>query len=148
MKVQDIMTRTVHSIGPADAIADAARSMADDDIGMLPVIEGTNLIGIVTDRDITVRAVAARIDPFSPVRRIMSEGVATCSPDDDVEEALGTMSNEQVRRLPVCNDRDEVIGIVGLADIANRDPEPSEVTATFAEICQSTGLHCQAPVFA
>lgn len=148
MKVEDIMTRAVHSVKPGDSIAQAARSMAENDVGMLPVIDGTDLLGIVTDRDLAVRALAAGIDPNSPIRRIMSEDVATCSPDDDVEEALETMANEQVRRLPVCDDQDRVIGILGLADAAMRDPEPSDVTETFAEICQDTGLHCQAPVFA
>jgi CBS domain-containing protein len=148
MKVEDIMTRAVHSVTPGASIAEAARSMAENDIGMLPVVEGSDLLGIVTDRDITVRAVAASLDSFSPIRRIMSEDVATCSPDDDVEDALETMANEQVRRLPVCDGQDRVIGIIGLADAAMRDPEPSDVTETFAEICQATGLHCQAPVFA
>lgn len=148
MKVEDIMTRAVHSVKPGDSIAQAARSMAENDVGMLPVIDGSDLLGIVTDRDLAVRALAAGIDPNSPIRRIMSEDVATCSPDDDVEEALETMANEQVRRLPVCDDQDRVIGILGLADAAMRDPEPSDVTETFAEICQATGLHCQAPAFA
>ena len=148
MKVEDIMTRAVHSVRPGESIAQAARSMAENDVGMLPVIDGSDLLGIVTDRDIAVRALAAGIDPNSPIRRIMSEDVATCSPDDDVEEALETMANEQVRRLPVCDDQDRVIGILGLADAAMRDPEPSDVTETFAEICQATGLHCQAPAFA
>ena len=148
MKVEDIMTRAVHSVKPGDSIAQAARSMAENDVGMLPVIDGSDLLGIVTDRDIAVRALAAGIDPSSPIRRIMSEDVATCSPDDDVGEALETMANEQVRRLPVCDDQDRVIGVLGLADAAMRDPEPSDVTETFAEICQATGLHCQAPAFA
>ena len=148
MKVEDIMTRAVHSVKPGDSIAQAARSMAENDVGMLPVIDGSDLLGIVTDRDLAVRALAAGIDPNSPIRRIMSEDVATCSPDDDVEEALETMANEQVRRLPVCDDQDRVIGILGLADAAMRDPEPSDVTETFAEICRATGLHCQAPAFA
>lgn len=148
MKVEDIMTRAVHSVRPEDSIAQAARSMAENDVGMLPVIDGSDLLGIVTDRDIAVRGLAAGIDSNSPIRRIMSEDAATCSPDDDVEEALETMANEQVRRLPVCDDQDRVIGVLGLADAAMRDPEPSDVTETFAEICQATGLHCQAPVFA
>ena len=122
--------------------------MAENDVGMLPVINETDLLGIVTDRDIAVRALAAGIDPSAPIRRIMSENVATCSPEDDVDEALETMANEQVRRLPVCDEQDRVIGVLGLADAAMRDPDPSEVTETFAEICQATGLHCQAPVFA
>ena len=148
MKVEDIMTRAVHSVRPGESIAQAARLMAENDVGMLPVIDGTDLLGIVTDRDIAVRALAAGIDPSAPIRRIMSENVATCSPEDDVDEALETMANEQVRRLPVCDEQDRVIGVLGLADAAMRDPDPSEVTETFAEICQATGLHCQAPAFA
>lgn len=148
MKVEDIMTRAVHSVRPEDSITEAARSMADNDVGALPIIDGNDLVGMVTDRDIAIRAVAARIEPHSAVRLIMSENVATCSPDDDVEDALETMANEQVRRLPVCDGQDRVVGIFGLADAAQRDQEPSDVTETFAVICQSTGLHCQAPVFA
>ena len=148
MKVGDIMTRTVHSIRPGDTIAEAARSMVDNDVGALPIIDGNGLVGMVTDRDITVRAIAARVDPLSPVRRIMSEDIATCSPEDDVRDALETMADEQVRRLPVCDDQDRVIGIIGIADAAQRDPQPSEITETFAQICLPTGLHCQAPVFA
>ena len=148
MKVEDIMTRAVHSVRPGDSVAEAARAMAENDIGMLPVIDGNDLLGIVTDRDITVRGVAVGLDSSSPIRRIMSEDVATCSPDDDVEDALETMANEQVRRPPVCDGQDRVIGIIGLADAAMRDPQPSGVTDTFAEICQATGLHCQGPAFA
>jgi CBS domain-containing protein len=148
VKVADIMTRAVHSIRPENSIAQAARSMADNDVGVLPVIDGSRLLGMVTDRDVAVRAVAARVDTDSPVSRIMSEGIATCSPDDDVLEALETMANEQVRRLPVCDEQDRVVGIIGIADAAQRDPEPSEITETFAQICVPTGLHCQAPVFA
>jgi CBS domain-containing protein len=148
VKVEDIKTRAVNSVKSGESIAHAARSMAENDVGMLPVIDETDLLGIVTDRDIAVRALAAGINPSSPIRRIMSEDIATCSPNDDVEEALETMANEQVRWLPVCDDRDRVIGVLGLADAAMRDSEPSEVTEKFAEICQDTGLHCQAPVFA
>ena len=143
MRVGDIMTRRVHSIGPADSILEAARSLADNDIGVLPVVEADELVGIVTDRDIALRALAGGIDSSMPVRRIMSRSVATCSPDDSLEDALGTMANEQVRRLPVCDDRGHLIGIVGLGDAANRDPDASEVGATLFEICQPTGLHCQ-----
>lgn len=148
MQVEDIMTRAVHSVRPGDSIAEAARTMAENDVGVLPVIDDRDLVGIVTDRDIAVRAVAAGIPPDLPVRRVMSEDFSTCYPDDDVRDVLETMANEQVRRLPVCDEQDRVIGIVGLADAAHCDPEASEVTETFAEICQSTGLHCQAPVFA
>jgi CBS domain-containing protein len=144
MQVQDIMTRQVHSIGPADSIFEAARAMADNDVGVLPVIEA----GEVTDRDIAVRGTAGGIDPDMPVRRVMSRNVSTCSPQDNVEDALGTMANEQVRRLPVCDENDRLVGIIGLGDAANRDPDAAEVGATLFEICQRTGQHCQEPALA
>lgn len=143
MQVQDIMTRQVHWIGPSDTIFEAARSMSDNDVGVLPVIDGGQLIGMVTDRDIAIRGIAGGVSPSMPVRRIMSRDVATCSPQDDVEDALGTMANEQVRRLPVCDERDHLVGIIGLGDAANRDPDAAEVGATLSEICQRTGQHCQ-----
>ena len=148
MQVQSIMTRKVHSIGPGDTIIEAAQSMADNDIGVLPVIEAGQLVGILTDRDIAVRGIAGGVGPDMPVRRIISRDVASCSPSDSVEEALGTMANEQVRRLPVCDDQDRLVGIIGLGDAANRDPDASEVGATLSDICQPTGLHCQTPSFA
>jgi CBS domain-containing protein len=148
MQVQRIMTQQVHSIGPGDTIIEAAQSMAENDVGVLPVIESGQLIGIVTDRDIAVRGIAGGVSPSMPVRRIMSRNVASCSPDDSIEDALGTMANEQVRRLPVCDDQERLVGIIGLGDAANRDPDASEVGATLSEICQPTGLHCQTPALA
>lgn len=148
MQVQQIMTQLVHSIGPSDTIFEAARSMADFDVGVLPVVDAGTLVGIVTDRDIAVRSTAGGVSPSMPVRRIMTANVTTCSPEDSLEDALGTMANEQVRRLPVCDDRDHLVGIVGLADAANRDPDEAEVGSTLAEICRQTGLHCQQPAAA
>ena len=148
MQVQEIMTQLVRSIGPSDTIFEAARAMADFDVGVLPVVEGSRLVGMVTDRDIAVRSTAGGVSPSMPVRRIMSTNVATCSPEDSIEEALGAMANEQVRRLPVCDEGDRLVGIIGLGDAANRDPDEAEVGSTLAEICQQTGLHCQEPAAA
>jgi CBS domain-containing protein len=148
MKISDIMTVSVDSIESAGTIADAARRMAKDDIGVLPVLSSGELVGIVTDRDITVRCVAAGLDPNTPIHRIMSERVATCSPDDDIETALLLMGREQIRRMPVCDEGNRVVGIVALADLADHDPDKKEVTETLADICEPSGMHCQAPVFA
>jgi CBS domain-containing protein len=148
MKVQDIMSSSVYSARSADSIAQAARSMADNDVGFLPVLEGAKLVGLVTDRDIAVRAVAAGIDPDAAVRRIMSTDVTSCTASDEIDDVLEIMSNEQVRRLPVCNESKEVIGIVALADAAKRDPDKREVAEALAEICEPSGLHSQSPVFA
>lgn len=144
MKVRDIMTATVDSIDAADSIACAARRMAEDDIGSLPVLTDGKLVGIVTDRDIAVRGVAGSIEPDAPIARIMSDDVATCSAGDHIETALAMMSREQIRRMPVCNDSGEVIGIVALADMAEKDPVKGEVTEALADICKPSGVHCQA----
>lgn len=148
MKIRDIMTDRIDSIEAADTIAYAARRMAEDDVGMLPILSSGKLVGIVTDRDIAVRAVATSIDPDTPVSRIMSDKVATCSPDDHVETALALMSREQIRRMPVCNDHNQVVGIIALADLAEHDPDKREVTEALADICEPGGFHSQAQLFA
>lgn len=148
MKVRDIMTRSVDSIEATDTIAYAARRMAEDDVGVLPILSSGDMVGIVTDRDIAVRGVAAGIKPDSPVHRIMTDMVATCSPDDDIETARLLMGREQIRRMPVCDDRSRVVGIVALADLADHNPDKREVTETLADICEPSGMHCQAPLFA
>lgn len=143
MKVRDIMTASVDSIESADTIAYAARRMAEDDVGVLPVLSSGELVGIVTDRDIVVRGLAAGVHPDNSVSRIMTENVASCAPDDDIESVLALMSREQIRRMPVCNDRNELVGIVALADLAERDPDKKEVIETLADICEPSGMHCQ-----
>ena len=148
MKVKDIMTASVDSIEASDSIAYAARRMADDDVGVLPVLSSGDLVGIVTDRDIAVRAAARGLRLSNPVHRIMSEQVATCSPDDDIETALLLMGREQIRRMPVRDETGRVVGIVTLADLADHGPDKREVTDTLADICEPSGMHCQAPVFA
>lgn len=148
MKIQEIMTTSVHSVRPTDSIAEAARSMGEYDVGSLPVVDDRKVIGIVTDRDIAVRAVGGAIDSHAQVRRIMTDSVVTCSPDNDVEDALKLMSKEQIRRLPVCKADGELIGMVALADAAERDADKEEVGAALAGICEPSGLHCQPPVFA
>lgn len=143
MKVQDIMSTPVHSIQPSDSIAAAARSMSEHDVGILPVVEGQKLVGILSDRDIAVRAVARSAAPESLVRRIMTEKVASCLPEDSIEDALKTMSDEQIRRLPVCNAEGLMVGIVTLADAAQRDPDKREVGEALEEISEPSGRHCQ-----
>jgi CBS domain-containing protein len=141
------MSATVDSIESADSISYAAQRMAEDDMGALLVLSEGRLAGIVTDRDIAVRGIATGIPAHAPVRRIMTEDVATCSPDDDIETVLALMAREQIRRMPVCNGED-VVGIVTLADLAKLDPDKKEVTETLADICEPSGLHSQPPVFA
>lgn len=146
MKVQDIMSASVHTASAASSIAEAARAMGEFDVGALPLLDGGRLVGIVTDRDITVRGVAQSIDPSAPVRDIMTRQVATCLPQDEIQYALELMSDEQIRRLPVCTGTGELVGIVTLADAAERDPDKREVGMALEEICEPSGRHCQTPV--
>lgn len=148
MKIQEIMSSSVHSIGPTETLADAARSMAQHDIGALPVIEAGKLTGIITDRDIAVRAVAGALSSDTPVRQVMTSSVVTCSPDNDIEDALKLMSKEQIRRLPVCKAGGELVGMVSLADAAERDADKEEVGEALADVCEPGGLHSQKSAFA
>jgi CBS domain-containing protein len=117
MQVQEIMTRSIDIIDPNTTIRDAARRMRDDSVGALPVGENDRLIGMVTDRDIIVRAVAEeRPAGNTTVRQVMSEHVYYCF-EGDVERAGQVMAEHQVRRLPVLNRDKRLVGIVALADL-------------------------------
>lgn len=147
MRISEIMSPTVDAIDAGTSIREVARRMAEDDVGVLPVLSHGKLAGIITDRDIALRALSAGVEPRAPVRQIMTEVVCTCSPDDDVESVLALMSREQIRRVPVC-DGPEIVGIVGLADAAKIDELKDGVSEALVDICEPTGIHCQAPVFA
>jgi CBS domain-containing protein len=128
MQVQEIMTRDVDIIDPSMKICDAACRMRDEDVGALPVGENDRLIGMVTDRDIVIRAVAEdRAPKDADVREVMSERIFYCFEDDAVEQASKTMAEHQVRRLPVLNRDKRLTGIVALADIAMKAPQASEM---------------------
>jgi|SRR5690606_33436490 len=128
MQVQEIMSRQVDVIDPNTTIRDAARRLRDDNVGALPVGEGDQLIGMLTDRDIVVRGVAVgRSDGNAAVRDAMSEGVFYCFDDDDVEKAAQIMAEHQVRRLPVLNRDKRLVGIIALADLARSAPEAGKM---------------------
>ena len=118
-KVQDVMTDRPRCVTPETPVSEAARLMAADDIGSLPILEGEQLAGMVTDRDIVVRAVAEGKDPRGmPVNEIASSELLTVHPDDDLSQALATMAREQVRRLPVVDNDNRLVGILTQADVA------------------------------
>jgi CBS domain-containing protein len=119
MKVRDVMTKTVERVPPDSSLCDVATKMQEIDVGAIPVFEGDRLVGMVTDRDIVVRAVAAGKDPAeTTAKEVMSEGVIYCFEDQDVGEAAGVMENEKVRRLIVLNRDHRLVGIVSLGDFA------------------------------
>jgi CBS domain-containing protein len=128
MRISEIMTTDPELIDPNASIRDAAKRMKNEDIGALPIGENDRLIGMVTDRDIAVRAVAEDRDPSSTtVRDVMSEKIYYCFEDDDIEEAARCMAENQVRRLPILNRDKRLVGIVSLADIAQTGEECERV---------------------
>jgi CBS domain-containing protein len=118
MSIREVMTSEVKACEPSATIVEAAKLMAQEDVGPIPVVEDGRLVGIITDRDIVVKMIAKGDDPSSgTVGDIASRDLVTVTPDSDVSEALDLMAENQVRRLPVV-DGDRLVGIVAQADIA------------------------------
>jgi CBS domain-containing protein len=118
--IRDVMTTDVQSIASQETVRRAAQMMDDLNVGAIPVLDDGKLVGMVTDRDITVRATAAGLVPDEThVADVMSTGVRTCTSNQEVDEVLNQMGDEQIRRIPVVdNQSGQVIGIVSLGDMA------------------------------
>ena len=134
MKVKDIMSTLVESVRPDASIQEAAQKMRSLDVGALPVLDGQDLKGMVTDRDITIRATAEGRDPkTTPVREVLSPELVSISEDQALEDAARLMQEKQVRRLPVVSGDQRLVGIVALADVAAEGGK-KEVTRTVQEV--------------
>ena len=119
LKVHEVMTDRPRCVTPETPVTEAAQLMKSDDIGSLPILDGEQLAGMVTDRDIVVRAIAEGKDPRGmPVREVASRELVTVHADDDLSTALKLMAAQQVRRLPVVDDDNRLVGIVAQADVA------------------------------
>ena len=119
MDLRDIMTRNVEVVSAGASLMDAARKMKELDVGLIPVCDGDRLKGVLTDRDITIRATASGRDPAkTKVSEIMTTDLAYGLEDQEIEEAVSVMEARQIRRLPVVNLDKRLVGIVSLADIA------------------------------
>jgi CBS domain-containing protein len=141
MRVVELMQRQVVSVGPDASLSLAAQLMRDQDVGCLPVIQGDELVGMLTDRDIVVRCVAAGCDPTREVvRQAMSAPAFACSPEDSVEEAREAMSGRGIKHLPVTSGRGRVIGLLALRDIDIRfgRARPHQVTF-YKRLADSSG---------
>ena len=145
MKAQDIMSRNPATVTPATRVRQAAKLMKDEDVGIVPVVEegGTKrLVGLLTDRDIAIRLVAEGRDPdLVEVRELMSDNPKTARPDDDVSKVMDLMGREQVRRVPIVDDRGALVGIVAQADVALEARDESKVEDTVERISQPGGKH-------
>ncbi len=141
MNIKDCMTRHVRTVSPDETLAEAARAMADSDIGILPVEESDRLVGMISDRDIAIRGIGCGKGPDTPIRDIMSSEVKYCFEEDDVEEVLENMGQIQVRRLPVLNSDKRLVGIVSLSDLADESAKP--VGEALSDIARQGGMHTQ-----
>jgi CBS domain-containing protein len=122
--VADVMTRGVRTMAPSDTVVQAARAMDELNVGVIPVCDGQKLVGMVTDRDIVVRGVAQEGDPRRlKLADVMSTNVRCAREDEDVEEVLGEMADTQIRRMPVVDGQQQLVGIISLGDIAVKDQE-------------------------
>ena len=142
MKVSKFMTRDVQLVTPTQTIRDAARMMAELDAGSLPVQQDDRLVGMITDRDIAVRAVAHGKSPDTPVRDVMSREVLYCFDDQEVKDIARNMGEVKVRRLPVVNRDKRLVGIISLGDLALNE-EPDLTASAVTNISKHGGRHSQ-----
>lgn len=142
MRVADAMSCNVRVASPNQTIQDACRMMSQIDAGVLPVGESDRLVGMVTDRDIAVRAVALGKGPETPVREVMTADVKYCFEDDDTEQVARNMGEQQVRRLPVVNRDKRLVGILSLGDIAISQ-QPDAAGEALSGVSQPGGRHSQ-----
>jgi CBS domain-containing protein len=122
MQVREVMTPTVLTVKPLTSVSEIARLMRDEDIGAVPVAENDRLVGMVTDRDIVLRAVAEGDGLEKSARDVMSPQILYCREDQDVDEVLRNMGEQQIRRLPVVNRDKRLVGVVSLGDLSTMAP--------------------------
>lgn len=134
--VSDVMTRGVRSLTPGDNLVAAAQAMDELNVGVIPVCDGERLVGLVTDRDIVVRGVAQELDLKScRLSEVMSGHVRTVRESDEVDDVLDEMAASQIRRMPVVDEQDRLIGMISLGDVATRSPQrQGNVAASLSEI--------------
>ncbi len=144
MKVAKIMTAEIYLVGPEDSLMDVAQLMAREDIGFLPVGDGTRLIGTVTDRDIVTRGVAVGMTGNNRVRDVMTPEVEYCFSDEEIDRVIENMGDWKVRRLPVVNREKQLVGVISLADAALKH-DPEAVGSALTGVVEPGGAHSRAP---
>ena len=142
-KCSEVMTKNPVCCLPNDMVADVAELMNSGNIGSIPVIENVQtkkLIGIVTDRDLTLKIVAKGLDAKSTkVEAVMTRKVVTCLADNDLQKALDAMAEHQLRRIPVVDADNKIVGIIAQADVATRVDQPEKTAEMVKEISQASG---------
>ena len=143
MQVRESMTRDVRVAAPTQSMREAARLMAELEVGVLPVGENDRLVGMITDRDIAVRGVAAGKGPDTLVRDVMSGEVKYCFEDQSIEEVTANMGDIQVRRLPVLSREKRLVGIISLGDVAVQSGREHVAGVALGGISRPGGEHTQ-----
>jgi CBS domain-containing protein len=142
MIIRDVMTRNIQMAQPDQTVAEIARTMAEKDIGFMPVGENDRLVGMITDRDIVVRALARGQDGQCRVRDVMTPDIKYCFEDEDIDHVVMAMGDQQLRRMPVLNRDKRLVGVLSLADVAQgHDAESTGIA--FGGITGPGGLHSQ-----
>jgi len=148
MKISEIMSKNPRTVSPDTPVSEAARVMKEEDVGLVPVVERIGgaetrgrLVGVVTDRDIAIRSVAEGRATDGPVSDVMSGGVKTCTPNDSVEEAMELMGREQVRRIPIVDERGSLVGVVAQADLVRMSGKDLQAEKVVEQISQPGGSH-------
>ncbi|WP_158044165.1 CBS domain-containing protein [Skermanella pratensis] len=137
MQIREIMTRDVEVVAPGDTIQRAAKLMDELNVGVLPVCEGPKLVGMITDRDITVRATSVGKAPGEcKVAEVMTDEPRYCYEDDVVSDVSRLMGDMQIRRVPVLDSGDHLIGIVSLGDIATDSDRPQTIADTLGQVSE------------
>lgn len=144
MKVQDIMSADPSTVTPDTPITEAARLMKEHNVGMLPVVESDGsrkLVGVVTDRDITIRHVAEGHVSDCAVREAMTDNVSTCKANENVDRVMSLMAEEQVRRIPIVDERGDLVGVISQADILLESGAGKKASETMEKISRPYGKH-------
>jgi CBS domain-containing protein len=139
-RCREIMTTDVKTVDRDTPLREVAAIMRDADVGSLPVVENGKLVGIVTDRDIVIRALAEGRDPSTSVGYAMTADIFSVRPDDFVFEAIRMMGDKQVRRIPVVNDDGALAGIIAMADIALEVEDEREIAEALEEISSGSSF--------
>ncbi|MEX2153608.1 MAG: CBS domain-containing protein [Gemmatimonadaceae bacterium] len=145
MKIQDVMTREPRTVTPETSVREAARLMKEESVGIIPVVDASRrLIGVITDRDIALRIVAEGKDVNTSVHDVMSsDQLKTCRPDEDLDSAMETMASEQVRRIPIVDERGSLVGILAQADVVRKARDDDRAEETIERISEPGGSHSQ-----
>jgi CBS domain-containing protein len=147
MKVSDIMTKDPATVTPGTTVRDAAQLMQREDTGIIPVVDSESskrLLGVVTDRDIAIRVVAEGRGSDTRVSEVMtSSRLATLRPDADVDQVMDTMADQQVRRVPIVDERGTLVGIVAQADVVRKARDDKKSERTVEKISEPSGRRGQ-----